>query len=204
MEAFSDGVFAIAVTLLVLNLRPPSGGHGTFLHALASQWQSYLALLASFLNLAAIWVHHHDLFTRVRRVDSRVICANLALLLLASLLPFPAAVISAALRDGNHADQITASLLYAAVGFLVSIAWMGLYFGLARSPELLNEPPARAFLRTAQRRTAGSLIVFPLVGAMSLLNPVISLAGFVAIPLFFIAALLRTGPETQYEKSEPA
>ncbi len=194
VEAFSDGVFAIALTLLVLDLQAPSGGRGTFLDALATQWQSYLALLASFLNISAIWVHHHDLFTRVRRVDIRLICANLGLLLVASLFPFPAAVISAAMRHGDHSDQVTASVLYACVGFLVPLAWIVVYRLLARAPQLLTDVSDVSFMRTAQLRAAVSLVVYPLAGAISFLDPVISLVAFAALPLFFIATLLLPQP----------
>jgi uncharacterized membrane protein len=190
VEAFSDGVFAIALTLLVLDLQAPSDSRGTFLHALLQAWPSYLALLASFLNISAIWVHHHDLFTRVRRVDARLICANLGLLLVASLFPFPAAVISAALRHGDRSDQITASLLYATVGFLVPIAWIVLYRLLARTPQLLTDEHGVAFMSTAQRRATVSLIVYPLAGAVAFLDPVISLVAFAAVPFFFIGTLI--------------
>jgi uncharacterized membrane protein len=110
VEAFSDGVFAIALTLLVLDLRSP-GSTGGFAHVLLSQWPACLAYLAAFLNIAAIWINHHELFTLVRQVDARVICANLLLLLVASLFPWPAAVISSAVRDGNHDDQVAATVL---------------------------------------------------------------------------------------------
>ena len=164
VEAFSDGVFAIALTLLVLDLHPPLEGRESFLHALLAQWPAYLALLASFLNISAIWIHHHDLFTRVRGVDARLICANLGLLLVASLFPFPAAVISAALRDGNHADQITARVLFAVIGFMVPVAWIVLYRLLARSPKLLTDSDAVSYMQISQRRARVSLIVFPLAG----------------------------------------
>ena len=82
VEAFSDGVFAIALTLLVLDLHAPEGESGHFARALLDQWQSYAAFLAAFLNISATWLNHHDLFTRVRRVDTSLMCANLALLLI--------------------------------------------------------------------------------------------------------------------------
>ena len=147
VEAFSDGVFAIALTLLVLDLHAPSGARGQFVQVLVRQWPAYVAYLAAFLNIAAIWINHHDLFSRVRRVDARLICANLLLLLVSSLFPWPASVISAAARTGDRGDQIAAMVLYAAVGFLVPLAWDVLYFTVARSPHLLSDPAGAAFAR---------------------------------------------------------
>lgn len=95
VEAFSDGVLAIALTLLVLDLHSDAA-RGQFGPELAHQWPGYVAYLAAFLNIAAIWTNHHDLFTRVRRVDNRALALNLLVLLTASLLPWPAAVLGAA------------------------------------------------------------------------------------------------------------
>ena len=80
VEAFSDGVLAIAITLLVLNLHAPSQSAGT-LSELASQWPAYLAYLASFAYIGVIWVNHHQLFTRIAAVDLGLLWRNLALLL---------------------------------------------------------------------------------------------------------------------------
>ena len=150
VEAFSDGIFAIALTLLVLDLHAPGDSRGRFAHVLVEQWPAYLAYLAAFLNIASI--NHHDLFTRVRAVDARLICANLFLLLVASLFPWPASVISAAVQKGDHGDQVAAMVLYAAVGFLVPLAWILLYGYLARTPYLLRDASGVAFARRGRAR----------------------------------------------------
>ena len=118
IEAFSDGVFAIALTLLVLDLHAPAT-RGRFGHDLLAEWPAYVAYLAAFLNISAIWINHHDLFSRIRRVDPPVICANLLVLLVSSLFPWPASVMSTAVRSGNHSDQVAATVLFAAFGLLV-------------------------------------------------------------------------------------
>src|ERR1700710_1983742 len=104
VEAFSDGVFAIVITLLVLDLRPPEI-HGEFLHGLGEQWPGYVAYLASFGYVGVIWINHHQLFTRIAVVDTGLLWRNLALLLATSILPFPASVLAAAFRHGSHTDQ---------------------------------------------------------------------------------------------------
>jgi uncharacterized membrane protein len=190
VEAFSDGVFAIALTLLVLDLHAPSAGAGGFAHDLAAQWPAYVAYLAAFLNISAIWINHHDLFTRVARVDIRLICANLVLLLVSSLFPWPASVISAAEREGTHADQVAAAVLYAAVGFSVPLAWIGVYRYLARSPQLLVDAADTAYMRSGSRRSLVSLVVYPVAALLAFAVPDLALALFVALPLFYIGSLL--------------
>lgn len=191
VEAFSDGVFAIALTLLVLDLRSPAQGHGDFESALVSQWPAYLAYLAAFLNIAAIWINHHELFTLVRRVDARVICANLLLLLITSLFPWPAAVISSAQRYGNHADQVSAAVLYGVVGFLVPVAWIVLYGYLARAPHLLTRSSAVGYARRGIRRSLLSVVVFPAATAVAFAEPLATVALFAALPFFFIMTVVQ-------------
>jgi uncharacterized membrane protein len=191
VEAFSDGVLAIALTLLVLDLHAPDVGPGGFGRALADQWPSYVAYLAAFLNISAIWLSHHDLFTRVRRVNTPLMGANLVLLLVASLFPFPAAVISAAMRGGDRSDQISADLLYALIGFLIPIAWIILYGYLGRSPQLLTDSGAVSYMRQGQRRSLVSLVVYPIAAALSFIDPLVSLVAFAALPMFFIGVLVR-------------
>jgi uncharacterized membrane protein len=88
VEAFSDGVLAIVITLLVLDLRAPQE-RGAMLQQLLQQWPAYLAYLASFAYVGVIWVNHHQLFTRIAAVDTGLLWRNLTMLLATSVLPFP-------------------------------------------------------------------------------------------------------------------
>jgi uncharacterized membrane protein len=196
VEAFSDGVFAIAVTLLVLDLHSPSGERGQFLHELMRQWPSYVAYLAAFLNISAIWISHHDLFTRIHRVDARLICANLLLLMVSSLFPWPASVIAEAIRDGNHSDQVVATVLFATVGLLVPLVWLVLYRCLQRSPYLLRAGEDVSFTRVASKQALVSVIVYPIAAALAFVAPVASLVAFVALPLFFIGTVFASQAPT--------
>src|SRR5437867_1950508 len=91
IEAFSDGVFAIAVTLLVLELQVPQLGEeassSELWSALLSRWPSYAAYLVSFATILIVWVNHHRLFTIIRRSDSRFLFLNGALLLMVTIIP---------------------------------------------------------------------------------------------------------------------
>jgi uncharacterized membrane protein len=189
VEAFSDGVLAIALTLLVLDLHSDAE-RGHFGHELGAQWPSYVAYLAAFLNIAAIWINHHDLFTRVNRVDIRLVGANLLILLVASLFPWPAAVMAAAVRSGDHHDQVISTVLYAGVGFCVPLAFICVYTYLARHPALLEHAGDTGYARLGARRSLVSVAVYPVSAVIALVAPVVALAAYVALPAYFIATLL--------------
>ncbi len=98
VEAFSDGVFAIAITLLVLELKVPhleNGGQGgSLVGALLSQWPSYLALVTSFFTILVMWVNHHAIFRLVKKVSAPLLYANGLLLLVVTVVPFPTALLA--------------------------------------------------------------------------------------------------------------
>ncbi len=98
IEAFSDGVFAIAITLLVLELKvphlPDGGAGGSLAKALAAQWPSYVALVTSFFTILVMWANHHAIFAMVRRVDAPFLYANGLLLLTVTVVPFPTALVA--------------------------------------------------------------------------------------------------------------
>jgi uncharacterized membrane protein len=190
VEAFSDGVFAIALTLLVLDLHSPAQ-RGHFGHGLVDEWQSYVAYVAAFLLISSIWLSHHDLFTRVRRVDIKLMCINLLLLLVTSLFPYPAAVLSAAMRNGDRSDQIYSCLLFGALGVLLPLTWRLLYSYLASAPQLLSHPAERAYMQFGRGRTIFAIAVFPIAAVCSFVSPVISLVAYAALPLFYIGALIH-------------
>src|SRR5256885_1804275 len=95
VEAFSDGVFSIAITLLVLELAVPAV-RGGFAEQLMSEWVSYVAYLAAFWTIGVLWMGHHTVFSRIRAVDVGLLWRNLVLLLTVSVVPFPTAAIASA------------------------------------------------------------------------------------------------------------
>jgi uncharacterized membrane protein len=111
VEAFSDGVFAIAVTLLVLDIKVPREivPPDTLARALAAQWPTYLAFLTSFTTILIMWINHHRLFTHIGRCDDRLLFLNGLLLLGVVLVPFPTALIAEYL---GHPGQRTAATIY--------------------------------------------------------------------------------------------
>jgi uncharacterized membrane protein len=88
MEAFSDGVIAVAITLLVLNIVVPRPGEGHLAHELVEQWPSYAAYATSFLTIGIIWINHHAMLGRLREPDHAILILNLLLLMWIGVLPF--------------------------------------------------------------------------------------------------------------------
>lgn len=121
LEAFSDGVFSIAITLLVLNIRIPSGpdllSSDALLGALGSAWPSYLGYLVSFISIGIIWANHHNLFRLVGSVDHYLLLANLFLLLCVGLVPFTTALLASTITGPGQQIGV---LVYA--GSFVAIA----------------------------------------------------------------------------------
>lgn len=119
IEAFSDGVFAIAITLLILEIHVPESALDSDLRkALLHLWPSFLAFLASFMTIGVIWLNHHRLFSLIQKCDDGLIAFNLLLLLGVTWLPFPTALLAQHLRG---ADVVIAGNTYAASFFVIAI-----------------------------------------------------------------------------------
>jgi uncharacterized membrane protein len=184
VEAFSDGVFSIAITLLVLELAVPaiSGQVGA---KLIDEWVSYIAYLAAFGTIGVLWMGHHTVFTRIRAVDAGLLWRNLVLLLTVSVVPFPTAVIASAYRIGTSGDQAAAVVSYAIVGMGSGVAWL-LLFSYLRSHRNLVDPnsPVEFF------RLSEPVITFLGYGLAAvigwLVNPAIALAIFVVFPALYV------------------
>jgi uncharacterized membrane protein len=163
-EAFSDGVFAIVITLLVLDLTNPEyrpGGLGT---ALASEWPSYLAFGFSFMYVGVIWLNHHALFRRIGRLDLAFNWINLGVLLGAVVIPFPTAVLAGAFARGEDLDQRLAVLLYALAAALMSAAWLVAFSYLSRHPELLRSGTTPMYVRTQLGRPLTGIALYAISG----------------------------------------
>src|SRR5882724_6538535 len=135
VEAFSDGIFGIAMTLLILEFHVPNVPHGDLdarrqlIHALVKLWPSGLAFLLSFGTVLIMWVNHHGLFKHARRADNRLLFANGFLLLLVTFVPFPTAVLAEYL-DTPAAN--TAATFYCGTYVLISISYCALFLTIMR------------------------------------------------------------------------
>src|SRR5579864_8408932 len=95
LEAFSDGVFAVAITLLILNIQVPSVGASTRLaQALIASWPSYLSYVLSFVTVGITWINHHQMFKYITRTDHTLLFLNLLILMCITFIPFPTALLA--------------------------------------------------------------------------------------------------------------
>jgi uncharacterized membrane protein len=160
VEAFSDAVFAIIITLLVLEIGRPEVGHGNLGSELLHQWPEYLAFVVSFLYIGVIWLNHHALFAGIRGVDFGLNWINLGILGTSTLIPFPTGVLASALGEGTRADQQAAVVLYAIVAALMSAAWMPVFPYLHRHPDLLVDRSEARVLRAERSRPWVGVVSF--------------------------------------------
>jgi uncharacterized membrane protein len=127
LEAFSDGVFAVAITLLALNLTVAGPGHGTpLLQQLGQRWPTFVAYLISFFTIGIIWVNHHGLLRNIVAVDRTLLYLNLVLLLFVVVIPFATATMAEYLTLGDQ-DSHIAMALYAGVFEGMSLAFCGIF-----------------------------------------------------------------------------
>lgn len=186
VEAFSDSVLGIILTLLVFDLKTPQFEPGDLINGLLRQWPGYVAYLATFLYLAVIWLNHHALFARVRSADRGLKWANISVLLTASLLPFSTAVLSTALQADNAADQNTAIGLYALIAALVCAAWVVIWHYLRAHPHLQAPDVDPEFFREGRLRGGLGVALYAIGGVLGcLLTPWIALAVFLLLPPFY-------------------
>ena len=184
VETFSDGVLAIVITLLVLDLRAPTA-RGHFLHELLHQWPAYVAYFASFAYAGVIWVNHHQLFTRMAAVDVGLLWRNLWLLLATSVLPFPTAVLGSAFQHGSRADQSAALVVYCIVATIMAAAWLALFHYLCRHPDLHDDATPAGFFAAERMRSLVGICAYAVAAAVSVWRPVVALVLIAALPVFY-------------------
>lgn len=193
VEAFSDGVFAIAITLLILEIKVPTPGSGELTAQLLRQWPSYLSFLCSFAFIGIMWINHHRMFTHIKRCDDALLIFNLLLLLGVTIVPFPTSVLAAHL---GKPDQRAALILYNATYFCIAVFFNLLWRSASsKNKNLLGAEVDRiAVEKLSWQYTSGLLMYFicGLVGWFSIpasLAMNLLLAGFFAIPPTFVRKL---------------
>jgi uncharacterized membrane protein len=170
VEAFSDGVFAIAITLLILEIRVPHVEHGLW-RGLLSLWPSYVAFLLSFVVILIEWVNHHELLRNVQGVSYPFFFANGLLLLSVTFVPFPTAVLAAYL---GTAEARTAVAFYSATFVVNALAWSLLFETMVRNRLLRPEVTPHTIAKVRRAYFYGP-VVYLTSTLVALVQPVIGL-----------------------------
>lgn len=193
VEAFSDGVMAVAITLLVLDLRVPEPEPGRSLaRGLLELWPNALAYVISFIAIGIMWLSHHTMFHRLARVDHSVLVLNLVLLLCIVVLPFTTSVLSSYLDVPGQG--VLAAVLYAGSFLVTSSLFFALqYHLLKRRPHLLREAPDPVQTRSILRRGLVSIPVYVLAAAAALVSPYLTLGICMALGLFYLLSTAGLG-----------
>ncbi len=184
LEAFSDGVFAIAITLLVLDIHVPPPGSGRLGHELLAQWPSYAAYAISFITIGIIWINHHAAFSRLRAVDHSILIWNLVLLLSVGILPFTTSLMATYLKEGSGEDL--AAAVYAASFLLMGGVFVGTNRQiLFRRPQLLRTPIAPEAARRTLLFAALGQIPYLLALLLAFVSPYITLVVCAACAVYY-------------------
>lgn len=205
-EAFSDGVFAVAITLLALDLgrihADPARGDGTLGAALGELWPTLLAFAASFVFIGVAWTNHHHVFVRVERLSRGLNTANLALLAGITMVPWATSTLAEALSlPGHHGQQEV--LLYGAVISFGTFTWWLVFHTLATRPELLEQPEHADGFRADRIGTLVGFIGSAVPSAIGYFwSPIIATSMFFALPVFF--AIGSEGFERSTRAIDPA
>jgi uncharacterized membrane protein len=194
-EAFSDGVLAIAITLLVLDLRVPLTEtlHESLATALAERWPAYAAYVTSFLVIGIIWVNHHGVFELVSRVDRVALFLNLLLLMSVAAIPFTTALLSEYLLAGDR-DARTAALVYSIVMLAMSLSFAALYTHVARHPAgLADGVDPIAVRKSIVRFSAVGTLLYVGTLVVALFSAPLCLVAHFLIALYYCFQQIRPG-----------
>jgi uncharacterized membrane protein len=183
IEAFSDGVFAIAITLLVIEIGVPHVEGTTLFGALVEQWPSYLGYAISFLQIGVIWANHHNRFRFIVRSDHVLLFLNILFLMCVAFIPFPTALLAEYLQ---RPERATAAAVYAGTLAITAIFFTILWLYAAANYRLVDRNLDPFLLRTMTRRYIFGMIAYLVAFALAFFNVTASLVLIVVLALLFV------------------
>jgi uncharacterized membrane protein len=195
LEAFSDGVIAVAITLLVLNINVPELRPGQSLASgLISQWQVYAAYVVSFLTIGIIWINHHVMIGRLRETDRTILFLNLLLLMSIAVLPFATRLMAAYLKESH--GQHVATAVYSGSFLLMALCFSTLnrHILLTKAHMLDAELPVQQRRQILSRSIIG-VAPYAVATALAALSSYLTLAICAALAIYYAFPIGSGGRE---------
>jgi uncharacterized membrane protein len=198
LEAFSDGVIAVAITLLALNIAVAGPGHGSLVSQLYDRRYAFVAYLISFLTIGIIWVNHHALVRTIKAVDRTLLFLNLVLLLFVVLIPFGTATVAQYLPVGGWDTQV-AMMVYGGVFLGMSVGFASILEWTLHGQRVYQPVPPEQHW-AARRRFGGGGAVYAIAIIVAVFN---AIASFVIIGLIAVYYIFERTPSPATEDSPP-
>lgn len=195
LETFSDGVFAIAITLLVLGIGVPEPD-APLVPALVDQWPAFMAYVVSFLTIGIMWINHHQLFILIGRSNMTFALIHVVFLMFIAFLPYSTDVMAE--RLGSGVDEVAAMLLYGgttvAIAVMYNVIWL---YAAGNGGRLLRSGIEEQIRQAGARGYQYAPFGYLAITLLAVVNPLVSLAGFAAYAIYW--ALPISGPLTRSE-----
>jgi uncharacterized membrane protein len=196
-EAFSDGVLAIAITLLVLDLNVPASEYEDLWRGILKEWPAYLAYASSFLTIGGIWLRHHGIFSRLAYVDRRLMTLNLLLLMAVSFLPFPTRLVAEAIT--NEDAERAAVVFYGTTLLVISVLIGALWATAARDRRLLRPDLEQTEVDAILIATTPSIGSYVVATIVAIVLPYVAAAGYLVIAIFLVLNVRGDEPKPRPE-----
>src|SRR5215472_12446552 len=190
---FSDAVFAITITLLVLEIRPPTD-YRNLLHGLVVLWPSYLAYALTFLFIGQVWANHHVMFDHIRAADRIILLLNTLLLMIVAFLPFTTSVLAGALGSG---DGLRVAVVFYGLTFDATALTFNAVWRYARRHRLLSETLDPAGATAIGRRFELALVWLTAGALLGLLVPYLGVAVIAAFNVFYWLPIRGESPRAR-------
>jgi uncharacterized membrane protein len=180
LETFSDGVFAIAATLLILEIRLPE--RGSLTHQLLHLWPSYGAYAISFITIGIMWVNHHAVFEQIDRINRTFLVINVFFLMVIAFIPFPTHVLAAHLQH----DARPAAFFYGLTNVAMAAGYACLWFYAAKGGRLISPAADSRMVSGISRAFRPGIPIYTLATLSALISAWLAVGLFAAIALFYV------------------
>ncbi|HEU0163911.1 MAG TPA: TMEM175 family protein [Thermomicrobiales bacterium] len=184
LEAFSDGVFAIAITLLIIEVKVPEVESGALWHALRDQWSSYAGFVVSFLVIGVIWVNHHTMFDTIVKADEKLLFLNLILLMVVAFIPFPTALLAHYLEAGH--DAHVAAYVYSATMLAMGLAYTAVWAYAMRTKGIVTDRLDSRARRVLLNRSLLGCVIYAVSFGAAAIGAELALAFHAVVALLFV------------------